>query len=105
MELYRRFPKFCAGWCFLEIFVFAGQLFGWTSIQFVLNREGFYSDLCETIDTRTKCLTDLGSQVEDISAQIDMLGTDCETAYFLASEDSDFISGQCINVDGGALNY
>jgi len=31
----------------------------------------------------------------------DLLGT----IYFLASEDSDFISGQCINVDGGALNY
>ena len=31
----------------------------------------------------------------------DLLGT----VYFLASEDSDFISGQCINVDGGALNY
>ena len=31
----------------------------------------------------------------------DLLGT----IYFLASEDSDFISGQCVNVDGGALNY
>lgn len=31
----------------------------------------------------------------------DLLGT----IYFLASEDSDFISGQCVNVDGGALSY
>ena len=31
----------------------------------------------------------------------DLLGT----IYHLASEDSDFITGQCINVDGGALNY
>lgn len=31
----------------------------------------------------------------------DLLGT----MYFLASEDSDFISGQCVNVDGGALSY
>ena len=31
----------------------------------------------------------------------DLLGT----VYHLASEESDFISGQCINVDGGALNY
>jgi len=31
----------------------------------------------------------------------DLLGT----MYFLASEDSDFITGQCVNVDGGALNY
>jgi NAD(P)-dependent dehydrogenase (short-subunit alcohol dehydrogenase family) len=30
----------------------------------------------------------------------DLLGT----MLFLASEDSDFITGQCINVDGGALN-
>jgi len=31
----------------------------------------------------------------------DLLGA----IYFLASEDSDFITGQCVNVDGGALNY
>jgi len=31
----------------------------------------------------------------------DLLGT----VYHLASEDSDFITGQCVNVDGGALNY
>ena len=31
----------------------------------------------------------------------DLLGT----IYHLASEDSDFITGQCVNVDGGALNY
>ena len=31
----------------------------------------------------------------------DLLGT----IYHLASEDSDFITGQSINVDGGALNY
>ena len=31
----------------------------------------------------------------------DLLGT----VYFLASEDSDFMTGQCINIDGGALNY
>jgi NAD(P)-dependent dehydrogenase (short-subunit alcohol dehydrogenase family) len=38
--------------------------------------------------------------------QRDMLPDDLlGTIYFLASEDSDFITGQCINVDGGALNY
>jgi NAD(P)-dependent dehydrogenase (short-subunit alcohol dehydrogenase family) len=31
----------------------------------------------------------------------DLLGT----VYFLASQDSDFITGQSVNVDGGALNY
>ncbi|XPF95032.1 SDR family NAD(P)-dependent oxidoreductase [Colwellia sp. RE-S-Sl-9] len=31
----------------------------------------------------------------------DLLGT----LYHLASESSDFITGQCLNVDGGALNY
>ena len=31
----------------------------------------------------------------------DLLGA----IYFLASEDSDFITGQCVNIDGGALNY
>lgn len=31
----------------------------------------------------------------------DLLGT----LYYLAGPDSDFLSGQCINVDGGAINY
>ena len=31
----------------------------------------------------------------------DLLGV----IYFLSCEDSDFITGQCVNVDGGALNY
>jgi len=31
----------------------------------------------------------------------DLLGS----VYFLSSEDSDFMTGQCVNVDGGALNY
>lgn len=38
--------------------------------------------------------------------QRDMMPEDLLGAiYFLASEDSDFISGQCVNVDGGALSY
>ena len=38
--------------------------------------------------------------------QRDMLPEDLlGTIYYLASEDSDFISGQCVNVDGGALSY
>lgn len=31
----------------------------------------------------------------------DLLGT----LYFLSSEDSDFMTGQCVNIDGGAINY
>lgn len=31
----------------------------------------------------------------------DLLGA----VYYLASEDSDFMTGQCMNIDGGALNY
>lgn len=31
----------------------------------------------------------------------DLLGT----LYYLASSDSDFVTGQCMNVDGGAINY
>ena len=31
----------------------------------------------------------------------DLLGT----LYFLSSEDSDFLTGQCINIDGGAIRY
>ena len=31
----------------------------------------------------------------------DLLGA----VYYLSSEDSDFMTGQCMNIDGGALNY
>jgi NAD(P)-dependent dehydrogenase (short-subunit alcohol dehydrogenase family) len=38
--------------------------------------------------------------------QRDMLPEDLlGTIYYLASEDSDFVSGQCFNVDGGAISY
>ena len=86
MELYRKFPKFCAGWCFVEIFIFAGQLFGWTSIQYVLKKEGFYSDLCQFENTAyEKCVSELSNPDEDSSAQIEIFGTkDCELSYFIS---------------------
>ncbi|MGI9321969.1 MAG: SDR family NAD(P)-dependent oxidoreductase [Pseudomonadales bacterium] len=38
--------------------------------------------------------------------QRDMLPADLlGTIYYLASEDSDFVSGQCFNIDGGAISY
>lgn len=50
-----------------------------------------------------------GARTSTVSARIiqrDMLPEDLLGAiYFLASEDSDFVSGQCINVDGGAISY
>lgn len=46
MELYRNYPKFCTIWCFIEVLLYAGQLFGWSSILYVLKQEGFYHDMC-----------------------------------------------------------
>ena len=46
MELYRRYPKLTTVWCFVEVFVYAGHLFGWSSLLFVLKSEGFYLYLC-----------------------------------------------------------
>ncbi|XP_060561701.1 equilibrative nucleobase transporter 1-like [Ruditapes philippinarum] len=36
-----------AGWAFMECLFFAGLLYGWASINFVLKSEGIYADLCE----------------------------------------------------------
>ncbi len=50
-----------------------------------------------------------GARASNVAARIiqrDMLPEDLlGTIYYLASEDSDFISGQCFNVDGGAISY
>lgn len=50
MELYKVYPRLCTFWCFIEILFYAGQLFGWSSILYVLKQEGFYIKLCTDID-------------------------------------------------------
>ena len=47
MELYKRFPKLTALWCCIEIMLYPGQLYGWSSILYVLKQEGLYINLCE----------------------------------------------------------
>ncbi|XP_052807043.1 equilibrative nucleobase transporter 1-like [Mya arenaria] len=86
MELYRKFPKFCAGWCFLEIFIFAGQLFGWTSIQYVLKKEGFYSDLCKFDNgAYKKCVSEFINPDDVSSAQIEIFVTKgCDSRYLIS---------------------
>lgn len=49
MELYKDYPRFCTIWCFIEILFYAGQLFGWSSLLYVLKQEGFYLELCSDI--------------------------------------------------------
>jgi hypothetical protein len=46
MELYKNYPRLCTIWCFIEILFYAGQLFGWSSLLYVLKQEGFYLELC-----------------------------------------------------------
>ncbi|XP_052806062.1 equilibrative nucleobase transporter 1-like [Mya arenaria] len=86
MELYRKFPKFCAGWCFVEILIFAGQLFGWTSIQFVLKKEGFYSELCQFENTAyERCVSEIINPDDVSSAQIEIFGTKgCDPNYLIS---------------------
>ncbi|KAK3597276.1 hypothetical protein CHS0354_005035 [Potamilus streckersoni] len=49
MELYKRFPKLCIIWSFVEIVCFGGIIFGWGSLVFVLKEEGFYHSECQPI--------------------------------------------------------
>ncbi|XP_053372637.1 large neutral amino acids transporter small subunit 4-like [Mercenaria mercenaria] len=55
MELYKDYPRLCTIWCFIEILFYAGQLFGWSSLLYVLKQEGFYNELC--IYTSTENIT------------------------------------------------
>ncbi|KAL3837412.1 hypothetical protein ACJMK2_022771 [Sinanodonta woodiana] len=47
MELYKKFPKLCIIWSFVEIVCFGGIIFGWGSLVFVLKEEGFYRSECQ----------------------------------------------------------
>ena len=51
MELYRAFPKLTTLWCCVEIMLYPGQLYGWSSLLYILKREGFYQNLCEQNNT------------------------------------------------------
>lgn len=65
---------------------------GLTESEGVKNHDQLGAIKAPTLDART---------IKRAMVPDDLLGT----VYFLASEDSDFITGQCVNVDGGALNY
>ena len=47
MELYKRFPKLCLIWCLIEVSLYAGEIFGWSALMYILKDEGFYADECE----------------------------------------------------------
>ena len=54
MELYKRFPKLTIICCCVEIVLYPGQIFGWSSLVFILKQEGFYVNLCETFSPLNK---------------------------------------------------
>ena len=64
MELYKKYPKLTVLWCCVEIILYPGQLFGWSSLQYVLKQEGFYSDLCELENKKKNLL-----RTEDITGR------------------------------------
>ena len=40
-------------WGTLEIFLFAGQIFGWSSLAYVFKYEGYFENLCDEVRTNT----------------------------------------------------
>lgn len=54
MELYKRFPKLTIICCCVEIVLYPGQIFGWSSLVFILKQEGFYVNLCEAFSALNK---------------------------------------------------
>ena len=77
---------FVAGWAFTECLLFAGLLYGWPSLNFVLKAEGIYSDLCE--DTLNNSVSNNGSEVIIVglsSATTSQLSTTTSTATPLST--------------------
>ncbi|XP_045184731.2 equilibrative nucleobase transporter 1-like [Mercenaria mercenaria] len=50
MELYRKYPVLITIWALMENLLFAGVIFGWGSLVFILKEEGFYFDYCTQSD-------------------------------------------------------
>lgn len=46
MELCYRWRVLCTFWSCLEVACFAGIIYGWGSLVYILKDEGFYHDLC-----------------------------------------------------------
>lgn len=46
MELYKKHPVITTLWAFMEVVLFAGVIFGWGSLVYILKEEGFYLDTC-----------------------------------------------------------
>lgn len=46
MNSYERCRGFCTLWCSLEVLLFSGVIYGWSSLVSIFINEGFYSDLC-----------------------------------------------------------
>lgn len=72
-ELYKRFPKLCTCWAFLEVVCFAGIVYGWGSLVFILKEEGFYLDACIDKSQEDTMTEDVGlvtnSSSPDVSYQ------------------------------------
>ena len=51
MELYKRFPTLTIVWCCLEVTLYPGQIYGWSSLLYILKQEGFYQYLCNVSGT------------------------------------------------------
>ena len=86
MELYRKYPKLTVAWCCLEIILYSGQLFGWSSLLYVLKQEGFYKDICEfQFKTQNESmLTDDEIQGRNKSNAIKLL----PVSYFTVSQEN-----------------
>lgn len=51
-------------WGAVEVFVYGGITFGWVSFVFILKKEGFYSNLCENVNS-----TNLNSTIKTCPEQ------------------------------------
>ena len=86
MELYKRFPKLCLVWCSIEVALYAGQIFGWSALMYILKDEGFYANSCETFIATNSILDNKTNIVGYVALNTTL--DNSKTAHMLANSDT-----------------
>ena len=104
---------FAVVWGTLEILLFAGQIFGWSSLVYVFKNEGYFEDLCGdvAINKNTSFVTDpapasvdifpLASSPSILSTRVTAAISDKTTPIVLHSQPRNAVYGSSNNYSYG----
>ena len=84
MELYRKVPRLCTAWCAIEVMIYAGQIFGWSSLLYVLKQEGFYANVCNRESSRNVNISNIIPS-HNVKLNSETIGHNASTAVNFSS--------------------